>query len=92
VRFDSSHYENIQRQLRGVLIVVAQRLQAADAAFVDELVDANELGTALETTIDLLVQTKTLVDDALVLQMEGLAKEMRISSPIVDQLNELRGI
>ncbi len=49
--------EVVQGRARGVLIAVASQLPAVTVGMVDEMVEANECGVALEIVIEVLVES-----------------------------------
>lgn len=53
----SGYYEELQGQLRGLLIEVSDQLPSFTLGLVDELIDANECGVALETLSEMLVES-----------------------------------
>jgi hypothetical protein len=53
---DRAYYEEIAGVLRGLLIRFGDRLSGKDATLIEELIDANELGIALEWMADLLCE------------------------------------
>lgn len=56
VRPDSSYYEEIAGRLRGLLIRLSDRPPAKDLTLIDEFIDGNELGLALEQMADVLCE------------------------------------
>jgi len=45
---DQAEYDEITSRLRGLMILLDDRMSARDLAFVAEFIDAGELGLALE--------------------------------------------
>lgn len=56
VLVDATYYEDIAGRLRGLLIRLCDRLQDNDQVVITELIDANELGLALEYVADALCE------------------------------------
>ena len=51
---DRSYYEEITGQLHGLLVRLDDRLPGKDITLIEEFIDANELGLALEQIADVL--------------------------------------
>ena len=56
---------------------------------VDELIDANEAGVALEMLVGMLVEASVPVASSIVDQIERLVEEMDLSAETVQQVREL---
>ncbi len=78
----ADYYEDLQGQLRGLLIALEGRLTRDQAALLNELVDANESGVALEMMIDILSQQGEPIARQLLEQMVRLAERMGLSTTI----------
>lgn len=88
-RFDATYYEDIRGRVRGVLIAVAEAFPAEQVGLVDELIDANEAGVALEMLVGMLLEEGVPMDDSLVHQIERLVEHMGLSSELAKQVREL---
>ena len=53
-RFSRAYYEQIARELHGLIIRLDDRLPGKDVTLIAEFIDANELGLALEQMADVL--------------------------------------
>lgn len=88
-RFDAAYYEAIRGRVRGVLIAVADVFASQQVGLVDELIDANEAGVALEMLVGMLAETHSAVSSEVVHQIERLVMDMELSSDVVEQLKGL---
>lgn len=84
--FDTAYYERSQQRLRRLVVNLQDRLSPADRALVDEFIDANECGLALETIVDGLVEDGVRLDATLLDEIDDLAETMRLSPNLVDRL------
>lgn len=86
---DASGFEELQGRLRGVLIAVSEQLPAFTVGLVDEMIDANELGIALETMSEMLVESNGSIEHHVVAAVERLAEDMALDAINVDRLRPL---
>lgn len=89
-RFDAAYYEDLRGRVRGVLIAVAEAFPAEQVGLVDELIDANESGVALEMLVGMLRETEASVPSAVVDQIAGLVNDMDMPPQIAAQVKELK--
>ena len=87
-QFDSSYYEDLRGRVRGVLIAVSDMFPSQQVQLLDELIDANESGVALEMLAEMLVEVGAALDGELVRQIERLAHDMGLSPEIGAGLKE----
>jgi hypothetical protein len=73
---DAAYYEDLRGRMRGVLIQLGAALSTEDAALLDELIDANEPGVALEILVDALMDASTEVPSEARSDMANLADIM----------------
>jgi hypothetical protein len=86
---NDSHFEELQGRLRGVLIAVAEQLPSVTVGLVNEMIDANECGVALETISEMLVESGARIDVGELLDVERLAHDMGLEDITVDRLRPL---
>ena len=60
---DFAEHADLTGRLRGLVILLGERLSADQARFADELVDASEFGVALETLAGWLSEEETPIPD-----------------------------
>jgi hypothetical protein len=63
VVLDFSTHSDLTGRVRGLIILLAERLSSDQARSVDELIDASEFGVALETLADWLAEKETPIPD-----------------------------
>ena len=78
--FDAAYYRDLQRRLRELLTVLGDRLLPDDRRMVEELIDVNECGLALETIVDALEEMAVEVDQSTVDEIARLAETMGLPS------------
>jgi hypothetical protein len=76
--FSPAHYEWLRGQIRGVLIAVESQLSRTVPNSVDELIDANECGEALELLTYDLAQSGQAIDPVLIDHIVQLYQTMQI--------------
>jgi hypothetical protein len=91
-RFDAAYYEDLRGRVRGVLIATAGLFPAQQAGLVDELIDANESGLALEMLSEMLVEAKADVDAQVVAQIDRLVSEMGLAREVGERVRKLMPI
>lgn len=84
--FESAYLEELQGLLRGVLITVAEQLPALTVGLIDEMIDANECGVALEVLSEMLVESSSALDVNLVAEIDRLVTMMSMERVNVDRL------
>lgn len=84
--FDTTHHEERQGRVRAVLIATETGLSTENVALVDELIDANEYGIALETLTALLAEANVPIDRAVYEDIRILAADMELSEGLAEQL------
>jgi hypothetical protein len=53
--------DDFQGRIRGLLIAIAEQLPEFTVKFIDELIDANEFGVAVETISEMLVDSQAAI-------------------------------
>jgi hypothetical protein len=86
---DASRYEELQGRLRGVLITVSDQLPSFTVGLVDEMIDANECGVALETMSEMLVEADGRIEEGVFVAVEHLVQLMGLDESNVDRLRPL---
>ena len=76
--FDSTHYEDLQGRLRGLLIEFQNRFAREQGSMLDELIDANECGIALEMMTEILAEADASIPKDQINQIAQLAEEMKL--------------
>jgi hypothetical protein len=76
VVLDFATRSDLTGRLRGVIILLAERLSSDQARFGDELIDASEFGVALETLADWLAEIETPIPDGVRRDFERLSVQM----------------
>jgi hypothetical protein len=84
---DASYYEDLAGRLRGVLIMVGDRLPQPDRALIGEFIDHNELGLALEQIADLLAESATPIWAIERTDMLALARDMSMGDGVATVLS-----
>jgi len=87
--FDSAYYEDIRGRMRGILIAVSEAFPVQQVGLIDELIDANESGVALEMLVGMLVGGSVPVASGVVDQIERLVEEMHLSAEVAEQIRAL---
>lgn len=81
-----SYYEDIQGRLRAILTTVASQLASDTVQLVDEMIDANECGVALEIMSEMLVESAATVSEETFSEVESLVDKMGMDRINVDRL------
>ncbi|MGD0748328.1 MAG: hypothetical protein ABSB68_11010 [Acidimicrobiales bacterium] len=84
--WSASRYEEIQGRVRGLLIEVAPQLPAITAGLIDEMIDANECGVALETMSEMLVESEGVISAETLTEFSSLVQEMGLDQINVERL------
>ncbi len=82
-------YRELDHQLRALSATLGGRLPGADRRMLDELIEVNEFGLALETLIDALAEEKIEPSPATIGEMERLAEQMGMGEGKLDRLRSL---
>lgn len=86
---DASRFDDIRGRVRGLLITVADQLPVVTAGLVDELLDANEQGVAVEMLSEMLVQSNARISPETMAVFEDVVVAMGLNSANVDRLRPL---
>jgi hypothetical protein len=85
--FSREYYQEIEDGLRAVLAAVAELLSVDTVAFVDDMLDHNELGIALEVMVEALVESRAAIRKDLVGGLSDLARTMQLDLDVVAALS-----
>src|SRR5690348_10440712 len=81
-RVEQAEYDEITGHLRGLMVLLDDRLSAKDLGFVAEFIDVGELGLALEQMADALCEDEAPVARAERDDMLTLAERMNLGSRV----------
>jgi hypothetical protein len=73
VALDFATHSDLTGRLRGLVILLAERLTLDQARSADELIDASEFGAALEVLAEWLSQNQTTIPDGIRRDFERLS-------------------
>jgi len=79
---DVTYYEEISGILRGLLIRLDDRLPRGDQILINEFIDANELGLALEQMTDALAEDDRPISAQERADVLGLADRMQMDDRV----------
>lgn len=85
----ASRHEEVQGRARGLLITLAPQLPAVTVGIVDEMIDANECGVAMEIMSEMLVESGAVISEETFSDFTSLADEMSLDRLNVDRLRPL---
>ncbi len=85
------YYQELRRRLRGLLANVAGMLESEHTLQIEEFIDANEVGLALECTVGYLVEADRPVPGDVLTEIDDLAHTMGNSDAIRDERAQLSG-
>jgi hypothetical protein len=87
--FDSVYYENLQGSLRGLLILVADQLPESTVSLLNELIDANECGVAVEILSEALANKRATLAAESLRHVAELVAAMGLDQANVERLRPL---
>jgi hypothetical protein len=79
---DQAEYDEMTSRLRGLTILLDDRLSVRDLVFVAEFIDVGELGLALEQMADSLCEDEAQVARTERADMLALAERMNLGSAV----------
>jgi hypothetical protein len=88
-RHPLSYYEDLQARLRALLVVTGQWVPSDQLSLLNELVDANECGVALEMLSESLTSSGERIDGSVIQDMRTLSDQMGLDRAVVDRLRPL---
>lgn len=84
--YDAAYYEDLRGRARGVLIAVAEHLSNQTAGLIDELIDHNECGVAVEMLSEALVEAGATIDEQTMADVEALVNTMELEKEVAARL------
>lgn len=84
--FDADYYDDLCGRTRAVLIGVEQFLARDQASALDDLIDHNEPGAALEMIIGILLELQAPVTAELAAHVETLGRDMKFDEAVGRQV------
>jgi hypothetical protein len=82
-------YEEVQGRVRGLLITLAPQLPAVTVGLVDEMIDANECGVALEIMSEMLVESGGVISEKSLSDVASLVDDIGLDRVKVERLSSL---
>jgi hypothetical protein len=79
-------YDELQGALRALLIMVADQLPTSTVDLVQEMIDANECGVALETVSEMLVASDASIPSSALKVVADLTSSMDLEQVNVERL------
>lgn len=86
---DWSHHDDVRGRVRGLLIVLADQLPAVTVGLVDEFLDADEQGVAVELLSEMLVESRARISSDTLAAFSTVVKEMELDPTNLDRLRPL---
>ena len=83
------YYEDLQARLRELLIVTGVWISSEQLSLLNELVDANECGVALDMLSEALVSSNVRIDDAVIHNVRSLSDQVGLGPAVVERLRPL---
>lgn len=87
--FAPDYYEELQARLRALLIATGTWISTEQLSLLNELVDANEPGIALDMFSEALATSGARIDETLFRDTQSLAEQMKLKPEVVDRLRPL---
>lgn len=85
----ASQHEEVQCRVRAILIAVAPQLPAVTVGIVDEMVDANECGVAIEIISEMLVESDAMISEETLSDVSSVVTDIGLDQVNVDRLRPL---
>lgn len=87
--FTRDYYEDLQARLRAVLIITGSSISPQQLSLLNELVDANEPGLALEMLTEALASADAKIGQAVFRDIQSISEKMKLDPEIVDRVRPL---
>lgn len=87
--YDAAYYEDLRGRARGALIAVAEQLPNQTAGLIDELIDHNECGVAVEMLSEALVEAGATIDQQTMASVDALVTTMGLDADVAARLRPL---
>lgn len=84
---DFLDHADLTGRLRGLVIMLDDKITIDQTRYVDESIDASEFGIALQALADYLAESSTAIPDDLRLDFERLASKIEIRDAVMDTLS-----
>ena len=81
--------ENLRKRARAVLVRVADRFPPVEIGLLDELIDANEPGVAIEILSQLLAESGTAHERQVIDEIADLVPTLGLDTEVVSRLARL---
>ena len=88
-RFDATHYEEIKGRVRGLLIGVSNLLDPDRLALIEELIDSNESGVALDLLVRSLLERNTSIENEIKERLSELVRDLELDEEIENRVRSL---
>lgn len=88
-RFDATHYEVIQGRVRGLLIGVSNLLHPDQLVLIEELIDSNESGVALDLLVRTLLERSASVDNETKERLNALVRDLELDEETENRVQAL---
>ena len=89
--FGNDYYEELQARMRAIVIAVGYSIPPEQLPLLNELVDANEPGVALDILTEALADSGSQISQADFEDMKLLAEKMGLASAVIDRVRPLAG-
>jgi hypothetical protein len=86
---DATYYEQLRGRTRGVLISVDRWFPTTQSALLDELIDANECGVAVEMISAMLEEFHAKVTEHEATEVESLVRDMGLDPEVSERVRAL---
>jgi hypothetical protein len=83
---DFLDHADLTGRLRGLVIMLDDKITIEQTRYVDESIDASEFGIALQTLAEYLAESATPIPEDLRLDFERLASKMEIRDAVMNVL------
>jgi hypothetical protein len=84
---DFLDHADLTGRIRGLVIMLDDKVTIEQSRFVDEMIDASEFGVALQALADYLAESSTALPDDLRVDFERLASKMEIRDVVMETLS-----
>jgi hypothetical protein len=89
--FTRDYYEELQARMRAILIAVGSSIPPEQISLLNELVDANEPGVALDILTEALADSETKISQADFEDIKSVAERMKLGSGIINRVRPQTG-
>lgn len=89
--YDTSYYEDLRGRARGALIAVAEQVPPKTVGLINELLDSNEHGPAVEALSEAIIEAEATISPETLTSLEGLVVTMGLDRGVAERLRPLVG-